>query len=100
MTFDDFKADAKALTKDGTYGYGTQAFDFIAGPVALGADYFNADNEFDLTNAGFVDAFSKYADLTSRTNSRPSLLPPPTPPPQAAASPPAMSPCILTAHGR
>ncbi|MFK0161236.1 ABC transporter substrate-binding protein [Rhizobium sp. NPDC090279] len=65
-TFDDFKADAKALTKDGTYGYGTQAFDFIAGPVALGADYFNADNEFDLTNAGFVDAFSKYADLTAK----------------------------------
>lgn len=65
-TFDDFKASAKALTKDGTYGYGTQAFDFIAGPVALGADYFNADSEFDLANAGFVDAFGKYANLTAK----------------------------------
>lgn len=65
-TFDDFKAAAKTLTKDGTYGYGTQAFDFIAGPIALGAEYFNADNDFELTNAGFVDAFSKYADLTAK----------------------------------
>lgn len=65
-TFDDFKAAAKALTKDGTYGYGTQAFDFIAGPIALGAEYFNADNQFDLTNPGFVEAFGKYVDLTAK----------------------------------
>lgn len=65
-TFDDFKAAAKTLTKDGTYGYGTQAFDFIAGPIALGAEYFNADNDFELTNSGFVDAFGKYADLTAK----------------------------------
>ncbi len=64
-TFDEFKADAKALTKGDTFGYAAQAFDFVAGPVTLGAEYFNDQNEFDLTNKGYVDAVKQYADLVS-----------------------------------
>lgn len=64
-TFDDFKAAAQALTEGETYGYAVQAFDFIAGPVALGAEYFNDANQFDLTNAGYVDAVTKFSDLVS-----------------------------------
>lgn len=63
-TFDDFKADAIALTQGETFGYATQAFDYVAGPIALGAEYFNDANQFDVTNAGYVDAVKKYADLT------------------------------------
>ena len=64
-TFDDFKAAADALTEGGNYGYAVQAFDFIAGPVALGAEYFNDSNQFDITNAGYVDAVTKFSDLVS-----------------------------------
>lgn len=64
-TFDDFKSAADALTEDGNYGYAVQAFDFIAGPVALGAEYFNDSNQFDITNAGYVDAVTKFSDLVS-----------------------------------
>lgn len=64
-TFDDFKAAAAALTEGQTYGYAVQAFDFIAGPVALGAEYFNDADQFELTNPGYVDAVTKYAELVS-----------------------------------
>lgn len=64
-TFDDFKAAAQKLTEGENFGYAGQAFDFIAGPVALGAEYFNADNQFDVTNAGYVDAVGKFVDLTA-----------------------------------
>nr|WP_295890837.1 sugar ABC transporter substrate-binding protein [uncultured Devosia sp.] len=64
-TFDDFKAAAVALTEGDNFGYATQAFDYVAGPIALGAEYFNDANQFDLTNAGYVDAVGKYAELTA-----------------------------------
>ena len=64
-TFADFKAAADKLTEGENYGYANQAFDFIAGPVALGAEYFNADNQFDLTNAGYLGAVSQFVDLTT-----------------------------------
>lgn len=64
-TFADFKAAAEKLTVDGNYGYATQAFDYISGPVALGAEYFNDGNQFDVTNAGYADAVGKYVDLTA-----------------------------------
>lgn len=64
-TFADFKAAADKLTTDGNFGYATQAFDYVAGPVALGAEYFNDSNQFDVTNAGYADAVSKYVDLTA-----------------------------------
>ena len=63
-TFDDFTAAAKTLTSGENYGYAIQPFDFIAAPVALGAEYFNDSNQFDLTNAGYLDAVSKLVDLT------------------------------------
>ena len=64
-TFADFKAAADKLTSGDNYGYAQQPFDFIAAPVALGAEYFNDGNQFDLTNAGYVDAVSKLVDLTA-----------------------------------
>ena len=64
-TFADFKAAADKLTTDGNFGYATQAFDYVAGPVALGAEYFNDSNQFDVTNAGYADAVGKYVDLTA-----------------------------------
>ena len=64
-TFDDFKAAALKLTQGENYGYAVQAFDFIAGPVALGAEYFNDQNQFEVTNPGYVEAVTKFADLVS-----------------------------------
>jgi len=64
-TFDDFKSAALALTEGDNYGFAGQAFDFIAGPVALGAEYFNDGNEFAVTNDGYVDAVGKFVDLTA-----------------------------------
>jgi len=70
-TFDDFKASAVALTEGDNYGFAGQAFDFIAGPVALGAEYFNDSNEFAVTNEGYVDAVGKFVDLTAVDNASP-----------------------------
>lgn len=64
-TFDDFRDAAVKLTGDGKYGYATQAFDFIAGPVALGAEYLNDADEFDATNPGYVEAVGKFVDLVN-----------------------------------
>lgn len=64
-TFDDFKAAAQKLTQGENYGYAVQAFDFVAGPVALGAEYFNDDNEFDVTNEGYEAAVGKFVDLVA-----------------------------------
>jgi ABC-type glycerol-3-phosphate transport system substrate-binding protein len=64
-TFDDFRGAAVKLTADGTYGYAAQAFDFIAGPVALGGEYLNDADEFDAANAGYVEAVGKYVDLVN-----------------------------------
>lgn len=64
-TFDDFAAAAKALTSGDSYGYANQSFDFVAVPIALGAEYFNDANQFDLTNAGYLGDVSKLVDLTA-----------------------------------
>lgn len=64
-TFDDFKAAAQKLTEGENYGYAVQAFDFVAGPVALGAEYFNDSNQFDVTNAGYAAAVGKFVDLVA-----------------------------------
>lgn len=64
-TFDDFKAAAQKLTQGENYGYAVQAFDFVAGPVALGAEYFNDANEFDVTNEGYEAAVGKFVDLVA-----------------------------------
>ena len=62
-TFDDFKAAAVKLTSGENFGYAVQPFDFVAAPVALGAEYFNDANQFDLTNPGYLDSVSKLVDL-------------------------------------
>ena len=70
-TFDDFKSAAQSLTEGENYGFAGQAFDFIAGPVALGAEYFDDNNQFAVTNAGYVDAVGKFVDLTAVDNASP-----------------------------
>ena len=70
-TFDDFRSAAQALTEGENYGFAGQAFDFIAGPVALGAEYFDDNNQFAVTNAGYVDAVGKFVDLTAVDNTSP-----------------------------
>jgi ABC-type glycerol-3-phosphate transport system substrate-binding protein len=64
-TFDQFRDAAVKLTGDGKYGYATQAFDYIAGPVALGAEYLNDADEFEANNPGYVEAVGKYVDLVN-----------------------------------
>lgn len=70
-TFDDFKAAAEKLTSGDNYGYAVQAFDFIAQPVALGAEYFNDGNQFDLTNPGYAAAVGKLVDLVAVAKASP-----------------------------
>lgn len=70
-TFEDFKADAIALTEGENYGYAVQAFDFVAGPIALGAEYFNDQDQFDLTNQGYLDAVGKFVDLVATDKTSP-----------------------------
>jgi len=70
-TFDDFKAAAQKLTAGDNYGYAVQAFDFIAAPVALGAEYFNDGDQFDLTNAGYEGAVGKLVDLVAKDKASP-----------------------------
>lgn len=70
-TFDDFKAAAEKLTSGDNYGYAVQAFDFVAQPVALGAEYFNDANAFDLTNAGYEAAVGKLVDVVAVAKASP-----------------------------
>jgi multiple sugar transport system substrate-binding protein len=62
----EFLATAKALTKDGKYGFGIAPLNWF--PIALGdgADYLNADGELDLTNEAFVKATQWYLDLVTK----------------------------------
>ena len=70
-TFDEFKAAAEKLTSGDNYGYAVQAFDFVAQPVALGAEYFNDGNQFDLTNPGYEAAVGKLVDLVAVAKASP-----------------------------
>ncbi len=70
-TFADFQAAAEKLTSGENYGYAVQAFDFVAGPVALGAEYFNDGNQFDVTNAGYAAAVGKLVDLVAVAKASP-----------------------------
>lgn len=70
-TFADFQAAAEKLTSGDNYGYAVQAFDFIAQPVALGAEYFNDGDQFDLTNPGYAAAVGKLVDLVAVAKASP-----------------------------
>jgi ABC-type glycerol-3-phosphate transport system substrate-binding protein len=62
----EFMQDAKALTKDGNYGFAVSEPDaFIPFARSKGARYLDANGELDLTNAGLKQAFSDYAALVS-----------------------------------
>lgn len=70
-TFADFQAAAEKLTSGDNFGYAQQPFDFIAQPVALGAEYFNDANQFDLTNPGYAAAVGKLVDLVAVAKASP-----------------------------
>lgn len=71
----EFMTDAKALTKDGNYGFVVSQPDaFIAFARSMGANYLDAKGELDLTNAGMKQAFAAYAALVSTDKVAP-LLP-------------------------
>jgi ABC-type glycerol-3-phosphate transport system substrate-binding protein len=70
-TFDDFKAAANTLTEGENYGYAVQSFDFVAGPVALGAEYFDDGNNFAVTNEGYAEAVGKFVDLVAVDHASP-----------------------------
>lgn len=74
-TGDDFLAAAKALTKDGAYGFAVSQPDaFIAYALSRGARYLDDAGEADLTNPGLTAAFTDYARLVSEAKVAP-LLP-------------------------
>jgi multiple sugar transport system substrate-binding protein/raffinose/stachyose/melibiose transport system substrate-binding protein len=63
----DFMKAARALTKDGNYGFAISEPDaFIAFARSKGARYLDAKGELDLTNAGLKSAFTQYAELVSK----------------------------------
>ena len=71
----DFMRDAKALTKDGTFGFAVSEPDaFMVFARSKGADYLDAKGQLDLNNAGMKNAFAQYVALVSKDKVAP-LLP-------------------------
>ncbi|WP_342361864.1 sugar ABC transporter substrate-binding protein [Terrarubrum flagellatum] len=72
----DFMKAAKALTKDGKFGFSLSVPDaFVVFARSKGAKYLNDKGDLDLTNAGLKGAFSQYAKLVNDDKVAP-LLPP------------------------
>jgi ABC-type glycerol-3-phosphate transport system substrate-binding protein len=62
----EFNSAAKALTKDGNYGFAVSMPDaFIAFALSKGAKYLDADGQVDLTNPGMKQAFADYVKLVT-----------------------------------
>ncbi|HEU5432848.1 MAG TPA: sugar ABC transporter substrate-binding protein [Thermomicrobiales bacterium] len=74
-TYDDFLEAAKALTKDGKYGFGAWPYPDSWLPFALseGATYLTADGKLDLTNDSLVAAFTKYTALVHEQQVAPQI---------------------------
>ena len=71
----DFMRDAKALTKDGTFGFAVSEPDaFMVFARSKGAHYLDAKGQLDLNNAGMKNAFAQYVALVSKDKVAP-LLP-------------------------
>ena len=71
----DFMRDAKALTKDGTFGFAVSEPDaFMVFARSKGAHYLDAKGQLDLNNAGMQSAFAQYVALVSKDKVAP-LLP-------------------------
>ena len=68
----DFMAAARALTRDGTYGFAISEPDaFIAFARSKGATYLDKSGELDLGNAGLKQAFTQYAALVRQDHVAP-----------------------------
>jgi ABC-type glycerol-3-phosphate transport system substrate-binding protein len=71
----DFMRDAKALTKDGMFGFAASVPDaFLVFARSKGAHYLDAKGQLDLANAGMKSAFTQYTALVSLDKVAP-LLP-------------------------
>jgi multiple sugar transport system substrate-binding protein/raffinose/stachyose/melibiose transport system substrate-binding protein len=63
----EFLKDARALTKNGSYGTAVSVPDaFLSYASSAGASYLTPDGSLDLTNPGLEAAFQSYADLVAR----------------------------------
>ncbi len=66
-TEEAFMKAARALTKDGTYGFAVSEPDaFIAFARSKGASYLSDKGDLDLTNAGLKKAFADYVALVTK----------------------------------
>jgi multiple sugar transport system substrate-binding protein len=71
----DFLRDAKALTKDGAFGFAVSEPDaLMVFARSKGAQYLDAKGQLDLNNAGMKNAFAQYVALVSKDKVAP-LLP-------------------------
>jgi ABC-type glycerol-3-phosphate transport system substrate-binding protein len=71
----DFMRDARALTKDGAFGFAVSEPDaFMVFALSKGAHYLDAKGQLDLNNAGMKNAFAQYVALVSKDRVAP-LLP-------------------------
>lgn len=65
-TQEDFLKAARALTKDGKYGFGATPLNWFTFALGQGADYLTADDALDLTNEKFVKATQWFVDLVAK----------------------------------
>jgi len=71
----DFLRDAKALTRDGAFGFAVSEPDaFMVFARSKGAQFLDAKGQLDLNNAGMKNAFAQYVALVSKDKVAP-LLP-------------------------
>ncbi len=71
----DFMRDAKALTKDGTFGFAASVPDaFLVFARSKGAHYLDTKGQLDLANPDMKSAFTQYTALVSQDKVAP-LLP-------------------------
>lgn len=74
-TYNEFLADAKALTHGSQYGFAALPYPdwWLPFAVSDGATYLKPDGTLDLTNPGLVAEFAKYVDLVTKYHVAPQL---------------------------
>lgn len=74
-TYDEFLAAAKALTKDGKYGFAIDGTPDMWLPfvLSIGGTYLDADGSPDLTNPKVVEGFTTVVDLATKEKVAPAL---------------------------
>ncbi len=65
-TYEEFLSAARALTKDGKYGFAVTAMGYIPFALSDGAEYLTEDGELNLDDPKLQAAFQKYADLAAK----------------------------------